>query len=109
MIDDSLHARSILPAGELSPAERNDTPGKTTGGESGEASFLHVLKDSMEKVNQMQNAADKTIQDFSTGQDGVTLHQTMVAMAQADVSFQLMMQVRDRIVRAYQDVMNMPM
>ncbi|MCL4460730.1 MAG: flagellar hook-basal body complex protein FliE [Nitrospirae bacterium] len=109
MIDDPLHARSILPAGELSPLERSDKAEKLSGGESGEASFLHVLKDSMEKVNQMQNEADKTIQDFSTGQDGVTLHQTMVAMSQADVSFQLMMQVRDRIVRAYQDVMNMPM
>lgn len=109
MIDEPLQARNILPAGELSPAEKNERADKLVGGESGEASFLHVLKDSMEKVNQMQNAADKTIQDFSTGQDGVTLHQTMVAMSQADVSFQLMMQVRDRIVRAYQDVMNMPM
>jgi flagellar hook-basal body complex protein FliE len=33
----------------------------------------------------------------------------MVEMAQADVSFQLMMQVRDKIVRAYQEMMNMPM
>jgi flagellar hook-basal body complex protein (FliE) len=76
---------------------------------SGEESFVHVLKDSIARVNSLQNEADKTIQDFSTGQDGVTLHQTMIEMAQADVSFHLMMQVRDRIVRAYQDVMNMPM
>lgn len=109
MLSDPLHAKEILSSGEMAGAGMADGIARPPDAESGEASFLHVLKDSIEKVNQMQNAADKTIQDFSTGQDGVTLHQTMVAMAQADVSFQLMMQVRDRIVRAYQDVMNMPM
>ncbi len=94
------------PAQGVSPSG----PGPSgTGGGSGEESFLGVLKDSIEKVNALQSDADRAIQDFTTGQDGVTLHQTMVAMAQADVSFQLMMQVRDRIVRAYQEMMNMPM
>ncbi len=74
-----------------------------------ESSFVNVLKDSISKVNAIQVEADKTIQDYSTGKNNVTLHQTMVEMAQADVSFQLMMQVRDKIVRAYQEMMNMPM
>jgi flagellar hook-basal body complex protein FliE len=77
--------------------------------QSGEESFVNVLKDSIAKVNTLQNEADKTIQDFSTGQNGVTLHQTMIEMAQADVSFHLMMQVRDRIVKAYQEMNNMPL
>lgn len=76
---------------------------------SGEESFVNVLKDSIARVNTLQNEADKTIQDFSTGQNGVTLHQTMIEMAQADVSFHLMMQVRDRIVKAYQEMNNMPL
>ncbi len=74
-----------------------------------EGSFVSVLKDSIKKVNAIQVEADKTIQDYSTGKSNVTLHQTMVEMAQADVSFHLMMQVRDKIVRAYQEMMNMPM
>ena len=76
---------------------------------SGEESFVHVLKDSIARVNSLQTEADKTIQEFSTGQEGVTLHQTMIEMAQADVSFHLMMQVRDRIVKAYQEMENMPL
>ncbi|EQD25502.1 MAG: flagellar hook-basal body complex protein FliE [Nitrospirae bacterium] len=82
-----------------------NSPGQATG----EESFVHVLKDSIARVNSLQNEADKTIQEFSTGQDGVTLHQTMIEMAQADVSFHLMMQVRDRIVKAYQEMNNMPL
>ena len=79
------------------------------GASSGEESFVNVLKDSIAKVNSLQTEADKAISDFSTGQNGVTLHQTMIEMAQADVSFHLMMQVRDRIVKAYQEMNNMPL
>ncbi|MHB1285227.1 MAG: flagellar hook-basal body complex protein FliE [Leptospirales bacterium] len=104
-----FHFKGILPAEGVKPAGESSPLSPPAGGPSGEDSFLHVLKDSIEKVNAVQTDADRAIQDFSTGENGVTLHQTMVAMAQADVSFQLMMQVRDRIVRAYQEVMNMPM
>jgi flagellar hook-basal body complex protein FliE len=88
----------------LAPKEGHPTPSH-----SGEENFVNVLKDSIARVNSLQNEADKTIQDFSTGQNGVTLHQTMIEMAQADVSFHLMMQVRDRIVKAYQEMENMPL
>jgi flagellar hook-basal body complex protein FliE len=102
-IEDSLPLRSPE-IGERTKGERaSGTP------PSGEESFVNVLKDSIAKVNSLQNEADKTIQDFSTGQNGVTLHQTMIEMAQADVSFHLMMQVRDRIVKAYQEMNNMPL
>ena len=88
----------------VAPKEGSPTPSP-----SGEENFVNVLKDSIARVNSLQNEADKTIQDFSTGQNGVTLHQTMIEMAQADVSFHLMMQVRDRIVKAYQEMENMPL
>ena len=91
-------------AEDLAPKETTSAPGH-----SGEENFVNVLKDSIARVNSLQNEADKTIQDFSTGQNGVTLHQKMIEMAQADVSFHLMMQVRDRIVKAYQEMENMPL
>ncbi len=96
--------RTQAAAEELAPKETTKA-----SGHSGEENFVHVLKDSIARVNSLQNEADKTIQDFSTGQNGVTLHQTMIEMAQADVSFHLMMQVRDRIVKAYQEMENMPL
>lgn len=89
--------------------DRKEAPPLVGSPQSGEESFVNVLKDSIARVNTLQNEADKTIQDFSTGQNGVTLHQTMIEMAQADVSFHLMMQVRDRIVKAYQEMNNMPL
>ncbi len=93
----------------LKPVEHGDHVEKGGAPQSGEESFVHVLKDSIARVNSLQNEADKTIQEFSTGQEGVTLHQTMIEMAQADVAFHLMMQVRDRIVKAYQEMNNMPL
>ncbi|MHB1563352.1 MAG: flagellar hook-basal body complex protein FliE [Leptospirillum sp.] len=100
---------SSLPGGEgVSGAGIPHGPEKSSLA-TPESSFVNVLKDSISKVNAIQVEADKTIQDYSTGKNNVTLHQTMVEMAQADVSFQLMMQVRDKIVRAYQEMMNMPM
>ena len=93
----------------LRPTESGELRESQDNPSTGEESFVHVLKDSIARVNSLQNEADKTIQEFSTGQDGVTLHQTMIEMAQADVSFHLMMQVRDRIVKAYQDMNNMPL
>jgi len=97
------------PGGEgLSGISSSNDPEKSSLS-TPESSFVNVLKDSISKVNAIQVEADKTIQDYSTGKNNVTLHQTMVEMAQADVSFQLMMQVRDKIVRAYQEMMNMPM
>lgn len=109
MADLPFHLKGVLSPESLQSSGETVAHAPTGGVASGEDSFLHVLKDSIEKVNAVQTDADRAIQDFSTGENGVTLHQTMVAMAQADVSFQLMMQVRDRIVRAYQEVMNMPM
>ena len=93
----------------FAPVSREETPERAQPPSSGEESFVHVLKDSIARVNSLQTEADKTIHEFSTGQDGVTLHQTMIEMAQADVSFHLMMQVRDRIVKAYQEMNNMPL
>ena len=93
----------------LQPFPQGEEPERIQPSPSGEESFVHVLKDSIARVNSLQTEADKTIQEFSTGQDGVTLHQTMIEMAQADVSFHLMMQVRDRIVKAYQEMNNMPL
>ena len=70
------------------------------------ASFGDVLKDSLSQVNQLQNQADAAIKDLATG-GPTTLHDTMIALEKADLSFKLMMQVRNKIVEAYQEVVRM--
>ncbi len=69
-------------------------------------SFANVLQDSLGEVNQMQQKADAAITALATGEK-VSLHETMIAMEQADVSFRLMMQVRNKIVEAYQEILRM--
>lgn len=68
--------------------------------------FSKMLMESMEKVNDLQKQADKAIDELVVG-DSKDVVQTMIAMEKADVSFRLMMQVRNKILQAYEEVMRM--
>jgi len=70
------------------------------------SSFATVLKDSLTEVNKMQQKADAAVTALASGEK-VSLHETMIAMEQADVSFRMMMQVRNKIVEAYQEILRM--
>lgn len=83
-----------------------EQPGKTTAPDGGKGGFADVLKDSLSQVNAMQQKADAAITALATGEK-VSLHETMIAMEQADVSFRMMMQVRNKIVEAYQEILRM--
>lgn len=87
-------------AAELS-AQKKATPAAEG---SGEESFGSVLKSSLDEVNRLQQKADAAISALATGEN-VSLHETMIAMEQADVSFRLMMEVRNKIVEAYQEIL----
>lgn len=80
--------------------------GKGGAAPKGGGSFASVLAKSLDEVNVMQQKADAAITAFAAG-DKVSLHETMIAMEQADVSFRLMMQVRNKIVEAYQEILRM--
>jgi flagellar hook-basal body complex protein FliE len=77
-----------------------------SAGGTGAPSFGAVLTDSLAQVNHLQNQADAAIQSLATGGSG-TLHDTMLAVQKAELSFRLMMQVRNKIVEAYQEVLRM--
>ena len=78
----------------------------TDQADAGKGSFAAALKDSIAEVNAMQQKADAAISALATGEK-VSLHETMIAMEQADVSFRMMMQVRNKIVEAYQEILRM--
>jgi len=69
-------------------------------------SFADTLAQSLDKVNTLQKEADVAIQDFITG-DKRNIHETMIAVGKADLAFRLTMQVRNKMVEAYQEVMRM--
>jgi flagellar hook-basal body complex protein FliE len=78
---------------------------KSQEGEKG-AGFGEILKDAISTVNSLQKQSDQEIQKLMTG-ESQDLHTTVIAMQKADLSFQMMMQVRNKIVQAYQEIMRM--
>jgi flagellar hook-basal body complex protein FliE len=69
--------------------------------------FGDLLGKMVGKVNEMQTAADKSIQGLATG-ESKGLHEVMLAVEKASISFQMLTQVRNKAVEAYQEIMRMP-
>jgi flagellar hook-basal body complex protein FliE len=69
--------------------------------------FGALLKDAISTVNDLSKQSDKEIQKIITGESD-ELHTAVIAMQRAGISFDMMMQVRNKIVQAYQEVMRMP-
>lgn len=87
---------------QLPEITRPRAPGKPEDG----ASFGDMLKNAISTVNELQLQSDHEIQKLMTGETQ-DLHTTMIAVQKADLSFQMMMQVRNKIVQAYQEIMRM--
>jgi flagellar hook-basal body complex protein FliE len=74
---------------------------------AGEPDFQDVLKKAVLSVNEAQNSAQAKVQSFSTGESNMTLEEVMVSMQKANLSFQTMIAVRNRLVDAYKEVTNL--
>ncbi len=77
-------------------------------GAGGGASFASVLRSGLEQVNAAQSRARDMATAFEQGKPGVELPQVMLEMQKASVSFRAAVEVRNKLLSAYQDVMNMP-
>lgn len=86
------------------PAEADPAAFKTSGGEP--SGFSTVLHSAMDDLEQLQSQADAKVAGVLGG-DGTDVHTAMIAVEKADLSFQLMMQVRNKIVSAYQQISSM--
>lgn len=75
--------------------------------QNGGVAFAQVLKNTIDQVDATKKNADKMAENFVAGESKENLHEVMVALQTASVSFQEMVQVRNRLVSAYQDIMNM--
>jgi len=73
----------------------------------GKANFSDLLKSSLEQVNSAQQTSEKLGQSFAMGDDKVSLSDVMISMQKANISFQAAVQVRNKLVSAYHDIMNM--
>ena len=72
--------------------------------ESKSAGFGKALQQSLDRVNRLQLDADQAISDLATGRQ-TDIHQTMIAVEKASVSFELLMQIRNKVIAAYDKLM----
>lgn len=85
----------------ISPLAATPAPAK-----AGLDSFGDLLSEAVTKVNDIQWQADTAVMQLAAGEP-IDLHQAMIAMDEASLSFDLAVQVRNRLVEAYQEVMRM--
>lgn len=78
---------------------------ETASAQSGN-SFASMLGQMVSDVNAKQNISGQAVSALQSGQN-VPLHQAVIAMEEANVSFHLMVEVRNRLLEAYQEVMRM--
>jgi flagellar hook-basal body complex protein FliE len=76
--------------------------------EVGAPSFSDMLGQAVNKVNDTQKAASQIATAFEVGKSGIDLTDVMIAAQKSSVSFQAVTQVRNKLVQAYQDIMQMP-
>jgi flagellar hook-basal body complex protein FliE len=74
---------------------------------AGGVDFASALKNSLDGVAKMQNQAEDMQKTFVMGDDKVSLSDTMISMQKANIAFQTTLQVRNKVVAAYNDIMNM--
>ncbi|WP_343551379.1 flagellar hook-basal body complex protein FliE [Pantoea sp.] len=69
--------------------------------------FGATMKAALDKISDTQNAARTQAQDFEMGKPGIQLNDVMVDLQKSSISMQMGIQVRNKLVSAYTDVMNM--
>ena len=101
-MNNSISSLRILPADVTLPG----ATGKSAPAGDGQNNFLNTLQQSMDAVEGAQGEAAAQVAQLLNGK-GADVHSAMIAVEKADLSFQLMMQVRNKIVQAYQQISNM--
>jgi flagellar hook-basal body complex protein FliE len=93
--------RSLSSQTRIGTAQANQTP------PAGASEFANILRKGVDQVNQTEQRASELSAAFERGTPGVELPQVMLEMSKASVSFRALTEVRNRLVTAYQDIMNM--
>ena len=87
---------------ELQVSGTQQTPATTGTG------FGDLLKNSLDAVNEVQQTSRDLKVGFETGTSDASLAEVMIASQKADIAFRAVTEVRNKLITAYQDIMNMP-
>lgn len=82
--------------------EKPAASGEVTG-----PAFNKVLGEAISKVNEIQQEANSMVADWEQGKSNVDLSEVMITAQKSSLSFQAMMEVRNKLVEAYREIMNM--
>lgn len=99
---DPIELQSLQPMREVDLTPRNDgvTPGE------GEKSFSDLLSQAINGVDETMKESDQNIQNFVAGKTD-NVHDVMISMQRAQTSFQMMVEVRNKAVEAYNEISRM--
>lgn len=95
-----LKALQPLPALEIKPGTIEVRPTKP------ETSFSDLLSRAVGSVDQAMKASDQTVEDFIAGKSD-NVHDVMISMQKAQVSFQMMVEIRNKAIETYQEISRM--
>lgn len=98
---------TMIPGGSMFPPIQQ--PGSTPSSPASNAQplvFSDILKNAVSQTEKLHTDAEQQVAGLLTG-NGQDVHKVMIAVEKADIAFQLMMQVRNKIVNAYQEVSKM--
>ena len=98
---DELQIRGLEPI--IAPSGVKSLPSQASGNSQG---FAELLRDAVEAVNHLQHEAGR-LEDAVAKGENMNIHQAIIAGEKAGLSFRLMMQVRNKMLEAYEQVMRM--
>ena len=96
----------LIRSGDLLPPPVH-APKPAVEGQGQGKSFSLVLKDAIGDINKLQGYADEAIAKVQLD-NTASIHEAIIALEKADISFRAMMQVRNKIMDAYQEIMRTP-
>jgi flagellar hook-basal body complex protein FliE len=96
----------VIPPNELQQLSETGLAQPASGATETPRSFVGLLGQLVGDVNAKQMASNQAVNGLLSGQN-VSLHQAMIAMEEASVSFQLMVEVRNKLLETYQELMRM--
>lgn len=91
---------------ELKRASDSARSSESQSVDSGKSEFLDLLEKGIQEVNSSSLEAEKSSMDLATGKSS-NIHETMLAVAKAELGFNMMVQMRNKMIEAYQEVMRM--
>jgi flagellar hook-basal body complex protein FliE len=106
-MSDHMSVDQLLAQMRAMKSQIQETPDRTAPAAE-TADFGAMLKHSIDQVNATQQQAKAMATQFELGEGDANLAEVMVALQKSSLSFQAMVQVRNKLMEAYKDVMNMP-